>query len=510
MPAQLIPSSARAPPRLFSFRSADADNPQGDHAHVDGPDRHSAPQSAAKQQPRTTPMRTTSFPSKDSRGPRRRSSASGTSRCYLGRGDTIAQLTWRAVIMGSVLGGVLSLTNLYIGLKAGWGFGVAITACILSYAIWTGFYKMGLARTQMTILENNCMQSTASAAGYSTGGTLVSAFAAYILLNNADASAAAHAGLGLLPRRARRDHGHPHEAADDQRRAAPLPQRDRRRRDAAGAARHRARRGCARRAPWASPGSLAIGERVLDRRPQAHQRPPGVAPDLHPGRPLQHGDARRRRGSAGRSRSPGTRSSSPPGCSWACGWPSACWWARSLCWMIFVPLAAGPRARGRRADRLPDPGPVDALGRHGLHGHLGDPVGVLPVEERRCARSRVWGTCSRSAAASKRDELAAIETPGSWFVVGQVVSLVALALLAHVTFGMPYWQSVIAVLLSFALALVACRVTGETDTTPVGAMGKITQLTFGALSPGQHEREPDGAPTSPPARRPPRPTCSPT
>lgn len=25
------------------------------------------------------------------------------------------QLTWRAVVMGSVLGGVLSLTNLYIG-----------------------------------------------------------------------------------------------------------------------------------------------------------------------------------------------------------------------------------------------------------------------------------------------------------------------------------------------------------------------------------------------------------
>ena len=40
-------------------------------------------------------------------------------QCYLGRGDTIPQLTWRAVIMGSVFGGVLSLTNLYIGLKAG-------------------------------------------------------------------------------------------------------------------------------------------------------------------------------------------------------------------------------------------------------------------------------------------------------------------------------------------------------------------------------------------------------
>ena len=102
---------------------------------------------------------------------------------YRGHGDSMAQLTWRAVLIGSCLGGVLSLTNLYIGLKAGWGFGVAITACILSYAIWTSLLKVGLARTPMTILENNCMQSTASSAGYSTGGTLVSAFAAYIIIN---------------------------------------------------------------------------------------------------------------------------------------------------------------------------------------------------------------------------------------------------------------------------------------------------------------------------------------
>jgi uncharacterized oligopeptide transporter (OPT) family protein len=49
---------------------------------------------------------------------------------------------------------------------------------------------------------------------------------------------------------------------------------------------------------------------------------------------------------------------------------------------------------------------------------------------------------------------------------------------------MPYWQSAIAVVMSFALALVACRVTGETDTTPIGPMGKVTQLVFGALNPG--------------------------
>ena len=65
---------------------------------------------------------------------------------YKGRGDSMLQLTWRAVLMGSVLGGLLSLTNLYIVLKAGWAFGVAITACILSYAIWSAFYKLGVAR----------------------------------------------------------------------------------------------------------------------------------------------------------------------------------------------------------------------------------------------------------------------------------------------------------------------------------------------------------------------------
>ena len=67
---------------------------------------------------------------------------------YKGRGDSMLQLTWRAVLMGSVLGGVLSLTNLYIGLKTGWGFGVAITACILSFAIWTTFIQSRAGQDQ--------------------------------------------------------------------------------------------------------------------------------------------------------------------------------------------------------------------------------------------------------------------------------------------------------------------------------------------------------------------------
>src|SRR5258705_14006272 len=79
---------------------------------------------------------------------------------YTGRGDRMSQLTWRAVLMGSALGGVLSLTNLYIGLKAGWGFGVAITACILSYPIWSALHRSRLLPSPPTTLRNHCTQST--------------------------------------------------------------------------------------------------------------------------------------------------------------------------------------------------------------------------------------------------------------------------------------------------------------------------------------------------------------
>jgi len=84
----------------------------------------------------------------------------------------------------------------------------------------------------------------------------------------------------------------------------------------------------------------------------------------------------------------------------------------------------------------------------------------------------------------KRSELDEIEAPASWFLAGQIVGFIALGYLMHRSLGMPWWQSAVAVFMSFFLAMVACRITGETDTTPVGPMGKVTQLMFGALSPG--------------------------
>jgi OPT family oligopeptide transporter len=83
------------------------------------------------------------------------------------------------------------------------------------------------------------------------------------------------------------------------------------------------------------------------------------------------------------------------------------------------------------------------------------------------------------------DVLANIEVPSSWFVTGFVLSGAATVLLQSTLFGIRWWMGILAVVLTFVLSMVAARATGETDITPIGAMGKITQLMFGALAPAQ-------------------------
>jgi uncharacterized oligopeptide transporter (OPT) family protein len=97
------------------------------------------------------------------------------------RGD-MPQLTIRSGITGFLLGGLLSATNLYIGAKTGWTLGVGLTSVILAFAAFKVLSAMRLAK-DFTILENNAMQSIATAAGYMTG-PLISGFAAYMMITN--------------------------------------------------------------------------------------------------------------------------------------------------------------------------------------------------------------------------------------------------------------------------------------------------------------------------------------
>lgn len=400
---------------------------------------------------------------------------------YTGRGDRMPQLTLRAVLMGSLLGGVLSLTNLYIGLKAGWGFGVAITACILSYAIWTVIYKIGFAKTPMTILENNCMQSTASAAGYSTGGTLVSAFAAFILLNGQPLPLGLTLGwvfflaiLGVTM-------------------AVPM------------------KRQMINVEQLRFPSGIAAAE-TLHALHSHGEKGMRAAKALGVAGLLAALDKFWAEGLVLVSKHWEKFTSATlitDAQKWLLGADGFKLWngrtvtfawdfifvaagaitglrvcltmfiSGTLCWAVFVPM-------------LQQQGVITGSGfRDTVQWTLWFGTACM-VSSGLLSFVLQWRSALRAfrslgkmfSRGGTMDEVEAIETPMTWFAIGQGVSLVALAWLAHESFAMPYWQSVLAVLLSFALAVVACRVTGETDTTPIGAMGKVTQLTFGAISPG--------------------------
>ncbi|KAG1866075.1 OPT oligopeptide transporter [Suillus subluteus] len=94
------------------------------------------------------------------------------------------QLTIRALLVGCLLGAVISASNVYLGLKTGWTFGASLFGSIFGFAIlkplsttaprWLGGGYFGPK-------ENNVCQSTASAAG-SLGLLFTSGFpAAYQL-----------------------------------------------------------------------------------------------------------------------------------------------------------------------------------------------------------------------------------------------------------------------------------------------------------------------------------------
>jgi uncharacterized oligopeptide transporter (OPT) family protein len=402
-------------------------------------------------------------------------------QCYVGRGDTIPQLTWRAVIMGSLLGGILSLTNLYIGLKAGWGFGVAITACILSYAIWTTIHRVGLAKTKMTILENNCMQSTASSAGYSTGGTLVSAFAAYILLNNQTLPLPLMFGWVFFLAVLGVTMAIPMKRQMINTEQLPFPS------GIAAAETLRALHATGEKGARAARalgifGGLTMisqfwsdGLRLINAKLEAFQ----ISTWVNNLNQAIFGPAW-----IGRTVmflwdpifiAAGMIVGMRVGLSMMIG--------AVTCWMVFVPLVQAhiPEASGLSGYR--------ELVQWTLWGGVACMVtsSILAVFMQWRSALRAFasiGDMFRGATHKSDNPVDAIEAPISWFLWGQLISLVALGWLAHYTFDMPYWQSALAVVLSFALALVACRVTGETDTTPVGPMGKIMQLTFGVLSPG--------------------------
>ncbi len=70
-----------------------------------------------------------------------------------------------------------------------------------------------------------------------------------------------------------------------------------------------------------------------------------------------------------------------------------------------------------------------------------------------------------------------------WLLGGFAVATVLATTAQVMIFGIALPMALLAVALTFVLAIVAARVSGETGIPPIGALGKVTQLTFGLLHP---------------------------
>src|SRR5260221_10471843 len=103
----------------------------------------------------------------------------------------------------------------------------------------------------------------------------------------------------------------------------------------------------------------------------------------------------------------------------------------------------------------------------------------LALEWRTLARAftifKTKGTSPQNAA------MQAIEVPISWLLAGLVPITIGMVAVQYLAFHISIVLGVIAVALSFVVSLVCCRATGETDTTPIGPMGKLTQLLYATL-----------------------------
>lgn len=91
------------------------------------------------------------------------------------------ELTCRALITGLILGAILTPSNIYSGLKIGWSFNMSIIALLVGFAFWQNLANL-LNRPSWTLHESNINQTTASSAASIISGGLVAPIPALTLI----------------------------------------------------------------------------------------------------------------------------------------------------------------------------------------------------------------------------------------------------------------------------------------------------------------------------------------
>lgn len=426
------------------------------------------------------------------------------------QGDKMPQLTIRAVLTGGLLGMLLAASNLYTTLNIGWAFGVAITSSVISYVIWSIITPIVRCR-KMTILETNCMASTASAAGYSTGSTIATMFGALVLLavapdgkTSADLKtweihpvwlvAAFTLCTGLMgvflaiPMKRQMIN---HEqlpfpsgiAAAETLRSLYSESKE---------AVQKAYVLIAGLGIGALVAILRTGQGTFDFLDKFYKATKLEIPEHIPHDGFKVINGKQIYGysvdtsvlliAAGMI--VGLRVS-----------------LSMLAGSVMLYLWLGPSLVAMDTANAGKEGYIASIEtiaggtlyhfpRWGLWGGT-----ALMVMASLTALALQWKTIVRAFMVKKggssgveqatSDAMGQVEVPAMWMVIGMVPITIAMVIIQIVAFDIAWWAGLIAVAMSFVLSLVASRATGETDTTPIGAMGKVMQLMFALFHPGQ-------------------------
>jgi uncharacterized oligopeptide transporter (OPT) family protein len=368
------------------------------------------------------------------------------------------------VLVGCAIGSVVSCTNIYMSLKIGLSFGASIISAVLGFAIFSAF------GARLSVLETNTTQTTGSAAGYmSTAAGLVAAVPAMNMLGHEIPGptlllwAIGVAFLGVffaVPLRRQMVEidqlRFPSGTATAETIVAMHGE--------AGEAIAKAR---VLVACGVAAGLFTLGSYFVPQLMEPHVHEwlgiGALAVAAHWTFTLYLGPSL-----IGVAMITGPRVV----LSWVFG--------AILAWGIVGPIV-------QHLGWAPNESVTEIAG--GARGWFLWPGVALMVSESLTTLAMSWRTFldalrlpKASQAAKENDDQ---QIPNSWWLGGLVGGSVLTMIIADFTFSIPWYLSLVAIALSSVLAAVGTRAVGETDMNPVGGMGKVTQLVFAGLAPGQ-------------------------
>ncbi|MCP4246582.1 MAG: OPT family oligopeptide transporter [bacterium] len=376
------------------------------------------------------------------------------------------QITVRAMLTGAVLGSVLAVANVYVGLKAGIVVNVSLIAALLGYGFWAGVRGLSGGRVRpLGILENNINQTAASAGASVASAGLVHAVPAWAILTGQTLTwhhlalwtlSVCLVGITVaiaLRRHMVVDSGLPFPIGMAS--AEMLGEIHRRGREALG-----------RVATMFGFAVLSAGVYLAKANEILRSWiPPFSLKGVSAG---------------------SLTFALNPTLLWA-GVGGLIGFRACASMMLGSIVALGVIAPTLIANGTITAG-EQGIRYSALQGWLMWPGVVLMVVASFTSLALSWRSIAGAVRDVRRRTAGADTTqPGGavrrWFAAGVLVALALSTVLQVSLFDIMTWAAVLSVLLAFVLAVVAARVAGETGVTPVGSMGKVSQLIFGTCIP---------------------------